>query len=366
MSYVGAPFEHDLFVSYSHGSDAQGRGLLQPWSAAFVREFDRELRSDRRFRDTLRVFLDADHRPGRGVDPLDPLTPQLAREVGASALLLVLMSPDYLASPWCRREREAWLQQQQVFGLPADGRIAVLRIWPTSEAWPPALCDAQGVPLVGFAFHDDSAGVARPLGWADDHQAFGRDFKRALLGVVGQLGARLDELKERAALLQRAASDVARLQGEGQKSLYLHGRSEQRQAWEQAAITLADRGYAVLPGEPDPPAHSPQQVLELRQQRVEAMAGCDALLLLGTPDGRTLDADLLAVARHDRQSARARSQRLLPCGVLDTVGPAIATPVRRATARNLQADWLDGTREPWTPAVQQWLADKGAEAEQRQ
>jgi hypothetical protein len=366
MPYVGPPFEHDLFVSYSHGSDAQGQGLLQPWSAAFVRELDRELRSDRRFRDTLRVFLDADHRPGRGVDPMDPLTPQLEREVGAAALLLVLMSPDYLASAWCRHEREAWLRRQREFGLPADGRVAVVRIWPTREPWPAELCDAQGVPLVGFAFHDDSAGVARPLGWTDEPGAFGREFKRALLGVVGQLSARLDELQERAALLQRAAQDVARLQGAGEKSIYLHGRSEQRQAWELAAITLADRGYAVLPGEPDPPAHTPQQVLDLRQQRVEAMADCDALLLLGTTDGRALDTDLLAVARHDRQSARARSQRLLPCGVLDTVGPAIATPVRRATARNLQADWLDGTHEPWTPAVQQWLTAKGAEAEQRQ
>ena len=81
-----------------------------------------------------------------------------------------------------------------------------------------------------------------------------------------------------------------------------------------------------------------------------------------TEDGRALDADLLAIGRYDRQAARARSHRLLPCGVLDTVGPPVATSIRRATARNLQADWLDGTQPPWTPAVQHWLAAQGAAA----
>jgi hypothetical protein len=37
--------------------------------------------------------------------------------------------------------------------------------------------------------------------------------------------------------------------------------------------------------------------------------------------------------------------------------------VRRATARIVQADWIDGTPPDWTPNVRRWLADKGLRAE---
>lgn len=362
MSYVGGPFAHDLFVSYSHGSDAGGQGLLQPWSVAFARELERELRVDKRFRDTLSVFLDAKLRPGQGVDPMVGLTPQLAQQIAASALLLVLMSPDYLASDWCRQEREAWAAAQGALRLGTDGRLAVVRIWPTQDPWPPLLCDPQGVPLVGFAFHDASFGPERPLGWTELGGRFGSDFQRALLSVVGRVGQHLDALRAQLAERERAREDALRLQGAQGQSIYLHGRAEHRRAWEDAAQALLGDGFSVVPGDPEPPEDDPQKLMRLRRTRVEMLADCDALLLLGTDDGRALDADLLAVGRYDRQSARARSQRLLPCGVLDTAGPAVATAVRKATARSLQADWLDGTQPPWTPRVQQWLAAQGAAA----
>jgi hypothetical protein len=87
---------------------------------------------------------------------------------------------------------------------------------------------------------------------------------------------------------------------------------------------------------------------------------------MGTDDTRALDADLVVVGKHDRQSARARSNHLLPCGLLDTIGASIATPVRKATARIVQADWIDGTQTPWTPAIQKWLSDKSAQSERPQ
>jgi hypothetical protein len=367
MAYVGAPFAHDLFVSYSHGSDAQGQGLLRPWSVAFARELENELRTDRSLRNDLRLFMDVKPRPGEGVDPMSGLTQQLEQEIGASALLVVLMSPDYLASDWCRLERETWIRRQEELALPAQGRVAVVRIWPTQdEPWPTALCDGQGVPLLGFEFHDSALGTSRPLGWTDLKDGFGSDFRKAMLGLVGRLTHQLGSLRQRLAEQQLAQADAQRLQGPaGGQCIYLHGRESQRHAWEDAATALIGHGFAVVPGDPDPSVTDPQALLELRQQRVAALTDCDALLLLGTPDGRALDADLLAVGRHDRHSARARSQRLLPCGVLDTVGEPIATPVRKATARNLQTDWLDGTHGPWPPRVQQWLAAQGAAEQAR-
>jgi hypothetical protein len=361
MAFVGSPFVHDLFISYSHGGDdGKGNGYLQPWSAAFAQALESELRADRKFRETLRMFLDRDLRPEHGVDPMAPLTEQLNEQIGASALLVVLMSPDYLASRWCADEREWWFSTQQTLGLPTDERVAVVKIWPTEEAWPPRLTDSRGEPLVGFMFHAQSDGPPRPLGWEEMPGPFGKEFRKAILGVVGRLCPKLEALKARLADLERTKAGAAKLAQHGGQSLYLHGRSDDAKSWERAALELAQNGFAVVPGEPDPVEGDVKRLQAIRERRVEALSECDALLLVGTGDTRALDTDLVVVGKHDRQSARSRSNHLLPCGVLNTVGVTLATPVRMATARIVQADWIDGTVPAWTPAVHQWLTDKSS------
>lgn len=356
MAYIGAPFVHDIFVSYSHGDDGTGRAFLQPWSAAFAAELERELRTDRRFRKDLRVFRDQDQRPSQGIDPMAPLSDQLEKDIGDSAVLLVLMSDDYLASKWCADERKWWCQRQPELGLPQDGRIAVVRIWPTTEPWPAELKDSRGHELVGFRFYSDHPTAPRPLGYLDPTDNFGSEFRKALLDVVGHLYPKLDEIKARLTQLEKAKADAAKLaQPAGGQVIYLHGRADHAAVWEQVGTELTNSGYSIVPGEPDPVVSDPKKLLQISERRVEAMSACDALMLVGTHDGRALDADLVVVGKQDRHAARARSNKLLPCGLLDTVGGTVATSMRKATARNLQAEWLDATHAPWTPLVQKWL-----------
>ena len=168
-------------------------------------------------------------------------------------------------------------------------------------------------------------------------------------------------MKADAERLHAVRADAERLAGSGQ-SLYLHGRADRAADWNRAADALSAGGYAVVPGEPDPVVRDPEQLEAIRERRVEALADCDALVLVGSEDGRAVDADLLVVGKHDRQSARARSNRWLPCALLDTAGAAVATPVRRNTARIVQADWLDATHDPLVPIVQRWLVEKAARA----
>jgi hypothetical protein len=362
VSYVGAPFTQDLFVSYSHGSDAAGNAFLAAWSLAFAKALETELRYDERLRDQLRLFIDLDHRPERGVDPLLPLTEQLRDQIGGSALLVVLMSGDYLRSSWCKQERDWWQQRQAELGLAHDGRIAVVRAAPC-DGWPDLFKDSAGQPLVGFTFFAAVEGVIRPLGWTDPAGAFGTEFKRAILGLVGRLGVALDKTKATLDERRRTQSDVAKLAQQGGQAIYLHGRSEYTPLWQSTAMALNEEGFAVLPGEPERIDADPKTQQKARAQRVELMSECDALLLLGTGDGHALDADLVTIGKHDRQSARARSNRLLPCGVLNTAGDAVVTDVRKRTARNLQADWLEATQKTWTTDVARWLQGKSAQAQ---
>jgi len=358
VAHVGHPFSYDLFISYSHGDDGSGNGYLQPWSAAFAQELERELRADRKFRQTLRVFLDRDLRPGLGIDPMAPLTNQLHDQIAGTAVLVVLMSPDYLSSRWCADERDWWFSSQTARGVATDDRVAVVKIWPTEDPWPAALRDARGEPLVGFTFHSENGGPPRPLGWEELPGPFGKEFRKAILGIAGRLYPKLESIRSRLAEIERAKAEAAKLAQQGGQSLYLHGRADRAEAWERVALQLTQDGFAVVPGEPDPVEPDVKKLQTMRERRVEALGACDALLLVATDDTRALDTDLVVVGKHDRQSARARSNRLLPCGVLNTVGGVLATPVRLATTRIVQADWIDGTDQKWTPAVQRWLNEK--------
>jgi hypothetical protein len=69
------------------------------------------------------------------------------------------------------------------------------------------------------------------------------------------------------------------------------------------------------------------------------------------------------VGRRDRHSARDRSDRLLPCAVLDTVGPTSATREHKEMARSLDIHWIDTTRDVWPIDVQSWLTEASAVAE---
>ena len=366
---MGEPFRHDVFVSYSHGTAADGAVFLADWSENFVRALEAELRFESELRDSLRIFLDRDQRPDRGVDPMAELPEQLKAEVEASALLMVLMSPDYLQSPWCRREREWWTACQHEpnlatsFNVPVgfkpQERVAVIRMRDAPQAWPPPLADANGTPLVGFAFEEDMGGIKRPIGWRLHDDEFAKAVLRSLMPVVSHVKGRLDRIRERLQAWRAEQVELAKLQEQGGQTLYLHGRSEQAQAWERAAVRLNDFGFLVVPAQPDPVVQDPVKEQQVREQRVRDLVDCDALLLLATDDGRALDSDLAVVGKHDRNSARSRSNKLLPLGVVDTAGPVIATQVRRNNARILQANWVDARQEDWPAQLPPWLAQQG-------
>ena len=91
MSYVGEPFEYDVFVSYAHAENETGAAMLRDWSKHVAD----------RLRDRLATALNPDAKPSSAVQVFlddrvlrsgDPLTGTLREKVQRSALLLILMS----------------------------------------------------------------------------------------------------------------------------------------------------------------------------------------------------------------------------------------------------------------------------------
>jgi TIR domain len=344
-------------VSYSHGAfKGQHDSDLKRWSQKFAKDLRAEFAGSTEFQN-ISVFLDQSDRFDESVDRTAELPEHLQRRVQDSALLTILMTPHYLRSEWCRREREWWCAKHHPDKLGAGTRIFMCRVRPTgNEPWPPELPAAVGYYLYDQNKEPDKA---RPFTWRGSKRDLD-DYNDLLVDLAGDMMKSLREI--RAALEQRRdrQKGAARLAAESGQVIYLHAREAHADAWKRASDLLVKKKFVVLPGEPDPIAREPNAIREIAERRVETLSGCDGLLLLGTKDGRALDADLVVVGRQDRNSARARSDKLLPCGVLDTAGIAVATPRRKITARALGIEWIETTRDIWPSTVQRWLNEASA------
>jgi hypothetical protein len=359
-AYLAPDYQHDIFVSYSHGDfEGIGESELKAWSQKFVRKLESELRQIPKFRDTV-IFLDESKRAEHCLDKTLPLTNQIRAGVEGAALLTILMTPHYLESGWCRDEREWWLKHHREHG-DINGRIFVARLWPTEKQWPEVLRDERGHVPLGFWFHarEGDPYRIRPFGW-NGRTADQNEFAEALLDFVSVIARRLEELKKELDERRQAQEEANRLASlEGGQLLYLHAREVQREVWDRVWHELDGLGYAVLPGEPEPITGDPQQLQTVKTERTLLLSESDALLLLGSGEGSALEVDMVTIGRSRRNSARAQSGKHLPCAVLDTVGPPVRTEHRLGIARRLGITWIDATQPGWPQAVREWLVHAG-------
>jgi hypothetical protein len=98
------------------------------------------------------------------IDPTIHLTDELRAKVTQSGILMVVMSPRYLGSAWCKDELE-WFRRQVEERRRDQGRVFVVRALPTPESsWPEFLRDERGHALVGFRFRSHALWLAGQRG----------------------------------------------------------------------------------------------------------------------------------------------------------------------------------------------------------
>lgn len=361
MSFVGEPFKHDVFITYSHGdADGDGHSLLKQWSEGFARELEQELQLMQGQLAGIKVFRDQHARPGQALDPMAPLTEQLKEDITGSAILAILMTPHYLNSNWCGDERSWWLEAQKQNELQVNGRLAVAHILPTTDSdWPEALVDSRGHKLVGQCFYDRSSANARPFEWPQPKSTSGDPFRGTLVDYIGNLMVHLKDLRSLMQEKERQKTEALRLAADGGQAIYLHGSQENSQVWEDVWSDLESAGFQVYPSEPDPITTDLADTQKISKGRIEILKGCDALLLVGTDDTRMLDADLVVVGRNERHQARAFSDKLMPCAVVDKAGLADTRQRILTNARRLGVHWFKAQDESWTSDIPPWLSGAG-------
>src|SRR5262249_38791958 len=105
MAYVH-PDKPDLFISYAHVDDEPDAAFPDRpgWVTTLVRCLEKRLAKKLGRVDSYDIWRDAK------LAGHTDLTPDILQRLRDAAVLLVVLSPAYLASDWCRRELETFYQ----------------------------------------------------------------------------------------------------------------------------------------------------------------------------------------------------------------------------------------------------------------
>src|SRR6516225_3229990 len=142
MAFLQPCFEYDAFVSYSHGVRAgESDAPLRDWTLELIRRLETDIQLvDTEF-DDLHIWRDEQ------IDPTIHLSDGLRAKVSHSGVLMIVMSPRYLSSTWCKDEL-GWFKQQVEGRARDQGRVFVVRAFPTRATdWPDFLRDSRGHAL---------------------------------------------------------------------------------------------------------------------------------------------------------------------------------------------------------------------------
>lgn len=134
-------YNNDIFVSYAHVDNEPLPGAEEGWVSTLMKGLKTRLAQRLGRKEAFVAWRDPE------LSAHEPLTPQLLEALKQAATLLIVLSPGYLASEWCQREREIFLQltRQQVR---AGSRIFVVE----REQIQPAEKPEELRELLGYPF----------------------------------------------------------------------------------------------------------------------------------------------------------------------------------------------------------------------
>jgi hypothetical protein len=374
MAFLEPHFDNDIFVSYSQGDPSgTGKSPLKDWTDTLVKKLIGDIQSIDPAFDELRFWMDAQ------IDPTAPLTQELRDKVKTSGILMVIMSPRYLKSKWCKDELE-WFRDQIRERSNDQGRVFVVRVLPTEKAeWPDFLRDENGNSLIGFLFYDTT--TMMPFGW---HDVRGEDYVKQLWTLQTALTKRLREIRERHARRQappaapavapvpQTAAAVATLfaapqaqaapqappvqappvqQAHGIGRIYLQAKADQIAARNDVQRALAPLGIVGLSIEANQ-GGTLNAWNEEAKARFEIAKNCHALVLLRTDTSPTFLGDLLQIGVDEREQIRSARNSALPCAVLDLSGKPL--PIDVST---FGINRFDLSRQDWPDEFAAWLQE---------
>jgi len=169
MPYVPG-CRYDLFISYASENNRDG------WVNQFVHELGRELSEllgIRQFNPRESIFFDQ-----RDLGVAQSFPDQLALAASESAIFVPILSPGYLTSPWCNRERIEFFTHLP-HGANSSGCLAPILVRPVEESGLDALY--RNAQRISFLSSDEQTPLAAGSpGWTAQVLRFAGQLKSAL------------------------------------------------------------------------------------------------------------------------------------------------------------------------------------------
>jgi hypothetical protein len=119
MAYVPG-YAHDIFVSYAQVDDLTDQNGVDGWVTTLIKKLTNRLAQLLGRQDSFSIWFD--HRLPHNVN----ITPEIMSTLEKTATLVVVLSPGYLASEWCQRERQFFLKLIEK-RLGDDARVFLLQ-----------------------------------------------------------------------------------------------------------------------------------------------------------------------------------------------------------------------------------------------
>jgi hypothetical protein len=310
MSYVGKPFDYDLFVSYAHAEAETNCPLIRNWSrhnAGRIRELlatalNVECGSE------VQVFFD-----DRVLVSGQPLTETLREKVQRSALLLVLMSPHYPKKSWCLDELE-WFFQQTAHDGRGQEHCTVLRIQPLGEdAWPKRLRDERGKPVLYHDFVDPLTELPVCLTSVGASQ-----LEDALLKPFIEIRGKLTSLRKQLQA-RRQMTNSGPQRPADRPVIYFEADPDEEASWQNLKAELRDLAIVRPANLTRASSVSDPLDREQQKQRQAQFALSNGLVLLHCRTGTWIE-NAVANVYLDRQLLRQRRHLDLPWAILDRIG----------------------------------------------
>jgi hypothetical protein len=286
MAYVPG-FANDLFISYAHG-DNEGR-----WVSGFHERLRIRLRE-------LLPFSPVIWRDERlGSETNFPL--EIRRQIGSTAVVLVVVSPAYLASSYCRLERRAFNQAAATQGsLNVGTSLRIVKVVKTPKE-----------------NNEHHLFLKETLGFEFFRTVGERDFEEFIPGQR-EFDSEVDRLARRIRDLLRA------MRNQRQAIFVAEAPNELEPVWESVRNELSANGYRVAPTDRLDPDFFDEKVLRAELE--------PAILSVHLFSGE-----------FDEFSARqARQARALDKPAVIWVAPDSSLDARQRDFLNTHAGYSDG------------------------
>jgi hypothetical protein len=319
--------EHDIFVSYAHVDDLPFPGSDKGWVTTLVETLRILLAQKLGRRDAYSLWMD--HQLSRH----EKLTPEILTNLERSATLLVVLSPGYLASEWCLREKDSFLES--LAGSPlSGGRIFLIERDKVDYEERPE----QFEDLLGYRFWVQEGegepvqvlGVPRPDASNPRQLRYFDELTRVCANLADELkrlrqaaaGSGAAAVGSGAAAAPAPAASAAAAPADDRPAIYLAEVTDDLDD-EAGALrtTLEQAGYRVLPAtwyprEPEAYRQAVDADLAKSELFVQLVSALPGKKPPGMPEGYVRAQHLRAVAA-GKPVLQRRARRLDPAAVED-------------------------------------------------